>query len=62
MRDLGYPRVNEIPADCSAITALVAARRSGKLYGGTTGRSAYLFVYDTAINKVRHLGVVPGQE
>ena len=61
MRDLGYPDVNEIPANSSAITSLLAAR-NGKIYGGTSGDDAYLFVYDPSINKVRHLGKIKGQQ
>ena len=60
MRDLGYPEVNEIPANSSAITSLLAAS-NGRIYGGTSGEEAYLFFYDPAINKVRHLGKLPGE-
>ena len=55
LRDLGYLMVNEIPANSSAITSLLTAA-DGKIYGGTTGDNAYLFVFDPRINKVRHLG------
>jgi len=61
LRDLGYPEVNQIPANSSAITSLLAAR-SGKLYGGTSGEEAFLFVYDPSLNKVKHLGKVKGQQ
>jgi len=61
LRDLGYPEVNQIPANSSAITSLLAAS-NGKIYGGTSGEEAYLFLYDAAINKVRHLGKLAGQE
>jgi len=61
LRDLGYPEVNQIPANSSAITSLLAAS-NGKIYGGTSGEEAYLFLYDSAINKVRHLGKLAGQE
>ena len=61
LRDLGYPEVNQIPENSSAITSLIAAS-SGKIYGGTSGDQAYLFVYDPSINKVRHLGQVAGAE
>ena len=60
LRDLGYPMVNEIPANSSAITSLMTSR-DGTIYGGTSGEEAYLFLFDPAINKVRHLGKVPGQ-
>ncbi|MEP7109221.1 MAG: hypothetical protein ABI760_14605 [Ferruginibacter sp.] len=59
LRDLGYPMVNEIPANSSAITSLITAR-SGIVYGCTSGEDAYLFLYDPVINKVRHLGKIPG--
>jgi hypothetical protein len=61
LRDLGYPLVNEIPENSSAITSLITAR-NGLIYGGTSGEECYLFVYDPAINKVRHLGKIAGQE
>jgi hypothetical protein len=60
LRDLGYPEVNQVPANSSAITSLLAAS-NGRIYGGTTGEEAYLLVYDPSINKVRHLGRVPGE-
>jgi hypothetical protein len=59
LRDLGYPMVNEIPVNSSAITSLITAR-NGIIYGGTSGDEAYLFLFDPAINKVRHLGKIPG--
>ena len=37
LRDLGYPMVNEIPVNSSAITSLLTAR-DGIIYGGTSGR------------------------
>ena len=61
LRDLGYPGVNEIPENSSAITSLITAH-TGLIYGATTGDEAWLFVFDPAINKVRHLGRIPGQE
>ncbi len=61
LRDLGYPEVNIIPADCAAVTSLVTAP-SGKIYGATSGDTSYLFVYDPKINKVRHLGRLKGRE
>ena len=61
LRNLGYPLVNEIPANSSAVTSLVTAG-DGKIYGGTSGQEAYLFVFDPAINKVRHLGKIEAQE
>jgi len=61
LRDLGYPEVNQVPANSSAITSLLTAA-SGKIYGGTSGVEAYLFVYDPSINKARHLGKIKGQQ
>jgi outer membrane protein assembly factor BamB len=61
LRDLGYPFVNEIPENSSAITSLLTAR-DGKIYGGTTGEESFLFLFDPTINKVRHLGKIPEQE
>jgi len=61
LRDLGYPEVNQVPANSSAITSLLTSA-SGKIYGGTSGDEAYLVVYDPSINKVRHLGKLKGQE
>jgi hypothetical protein len=61
MRDLGYPMVNEVPENSSAITSLITAR-DGKIYGATTGEESYLFMFDPVINKVRHLGKIAGQE
>jgi hypothetical protein len=61
LRDLGYPLVNEIPANSSAITSLLTAC-NGKIFGGTSGEEAYLFMFDPVINKVRHLGKIAGQQ
>lgn len=60
-RDLGYHMVNEIPTNSSAITSLLTASDK-KIYGGTTGEEAYLFIFDPKIDKVRHLGKIMGQE
>jgi len=59
LRDLGYPDVNEIPVNSSAITSLLTAS-DGVVYGCTSGEKAYLFMFDPKINKVRHLGKIPG--
>jgi len=61
LRDLGYPFVNEIPANSSSVTSLLTAR-NGIIYGGTTGEESYLFLFDPEINKVRHLGKILGEE
>jgi len=59
LRDLGYEKVNEIPVNSSSVTSLLTAG-DGMIYGGTSGDEAYLFLFDPAINKVRHLGKIPG--
>jgi hypothetical protein len=59
LRDIGYPDVNEVPVNSSAITSLMTAS-NGLIYGGTSGEDAYLIMFDPAINKVRHLGKIPG--
>ncbi len=59
LRDLGYPDVNEVPVNSSAITSLITAS-SGLIYGGTSGENAYLIMFDPSVNKVRHLGKIPG--
>ena len=61
MRFLGYPDVNEIPANSSAITSLLTSV-SGLIYGGTSGEEAYLFVFDPSMNKVRHMGKFKNQQ
>jgi hypothetical protein len=60
LRDLGYPMVNEIPVNSSAITSLLTAS-NGNIYGCTSGEEAYLFLFDPLTNKVRHLGKIAGQ-
>ena len=59
LRDLGYPLVNEIPVNSRAITSLITSSK-GIIYGGTSGEEAYLLLFEPAINKVRHLGKIPG--
>ena len=44
-RDLGYPGATLIPADDSPIASLLA-HSNGKVYGATTGKQSYFFVYD----------------
>jgi len=64
LRNLGYPLINEIPANSSAITSLITTR-DGRIYGGTSGiyegEDAYFFIFDLVINKVRHLGKIKDQ-
>ena len=58
-RDLGYPAATEIPADNTPVASLLA-HTNGKVYGATSGKQSYLFVYDYQINKVYPLGKIPG--
>lgn len=58
-RPMGYPGVNEIPADNSRISALITSK-SGYIFGATSGKQSHLFVYDRFINKVRPLGKIQG--
>ena len=57
-RDLGYPGATEITADDSRISALPSPPDSRYVYGATSGKQAYLFLYDPYINKVRPLGQI----
>ncbi len=59
LRDLGYPDINEIPVNSSAITSLITGR-DGIIYGCTSGEEAYLFLFNPKTNKVKHLGKIPG--
>jgi len=61
LRGLGFPDVNEVPENSSAITSLLTAS-DGNIYGATSGETAYLFIFQPSINKVRHLGRIPGEE
>lgn len=58
-RDLGYPGATEIPADNTPIASLLA-HSNGKVYGATSGKQSYLFLYDYLTNKVYPLGQIPG--
>jgi WD40 repeat protein len=58
-RDLGYPAATMIPADDSPITSLLS-HSNGKVYGATSGKQSFLFVYDYLTNKVYPLGQIPG--
>lgn len=60
LRDLGYAMVNEVPANSSAVTSLIT-HNNGMAYGCTSGESAYLFLFNPATNKAKHLGKIPGQ-
>ncbi len=58
-RDLGYPGATEIAADNTPIASLLA-HSNGKVYGATSGKQSYLFVYDNLTNKIFPLGLLPG--
>jgi sugar lactone lactonase YvrE len=58
-RDLGYPPVDVIPSDESAIRALTVGP-DGKVYGATGGKRSHLFVLDPAHGYVQPLGFLPG--
>ena len=58
LRDLGYPPLDVIPADESAIRALTVAP-DGKVYGATSGARAHLFVLDPQHGYVVPLGSLP---
>jgi len=56
-RDLGYPPVDIIPEDESAITALAATpNRTGVVYGATSGKRSHLFLLDPVHGYVQPLG------
>jgi hypothetical protein len=59
LRNLGYPLVNEVPASSCYITSLLTAK-NGIIYGATSGEQAYLFMFHPKMNKIRHLGLIPG--
>ncbi|MFB3828725.1 MAG: hypothetical protein ACE15B_18295 [Bryobacteraceae bacterium] len=58
LRDLGYPPVDVIPSDESAIRALTVAP-DGRIYGATSGTRAHLFVLDPRHGYVVPLGRLP---
>jgi len=60
LRNLGYPMVNEIPANSCYITSLMTAK-DGTIYGATSGEQAYLFMFVPGMNKIRHLGKVANE-
>ena len=59
LRDLGYPPLDVIPPDESAIGALTVAP-DGKLYGATGGKRSHLFVLDPVHGYVLPLGFLEG--
>jgi sugar lactone lactonase YvrE len=61
LRNLGRPPLDVIPPGESAITSLVIAG-DGRIYGGTSGKRAHIFVLDPAWDQVFPLGHIPGEE
>lgn len=61
LRDLGIAPYDVIPAGQTAITSLLA-HSDGRIYGGTTGEVANLFVFSPGHNFVFPLGTIPGEE
>jgi hypothetical protein len=59
LRDLGYPPVDVIPAEESAIRSLAVAP-NGALYGATSGRRSHLFVLFPVHGYVQPLGYLEG--
>jgi hypothetical protein len=59
LRDLGYPPVDVIPPDESAIRSL-AVSPNGAIYGATSGRRSHLFVLDPQHGWVQPLGYLKG--
>ncbi|HUJ21336.1 MAG TPA: hypothetical protein VLX58_07445 [Bryobacteraceae bacterium] len=59
LRDLGYPPLDVIPPDESAIRAL-AVSPQGLIYGATSGKRSHLFVLDPQHGYVQPLGWLPG--
>jgi hypothetical protein len=59
LRDLGYPPLDVIPADESAIRSLAVAP-DGVLYGATSGTRSHLFRLDPAHGYVEPLGWLAG--
>jgi hypothetical protein len=58
LRDLGYPPLDVIPSDESAIRSLALAP-DGTLYGATSGHKSHLFVLYPRHGYVQPLGVIP---
>jgi hypothetical protein len=59
LRDLGYPPVDVIPADETAIRALAVAP-DGTLYGATSGKRSHFFLMSPAHGYVTPLGFLKG--
>lgn len=61
LRMLGHPPLDVIPPGESSVTSLVIGA-DGRLYGGTSGRRAHLFVLDPSWGHVFPLGYLPREE
>jgi hypothetical protein len=59
MRELGYPPVDVIPSDESAVRSLTVAP-NGALYGVTSGKRSHLFVLEPVHGYVVPLGFLKG--
>jgi len=59
LRDLGYPPLDVIPPDESAIRSLATAP-NGLVYGATSGHRSHLFVLDPRHGWVQPLGYLKG--
>jgi outer membrane protein assembly factor BamB len=57
LRELGYPPLDVIPPDESAIRALAVAP-DGRLYGATSGERSHLFLLDPQHGYVEPLGTI----
>jgi len=57
LRELGYPPIDVIPSDESAIRALAVAP-DGRLYGATSGEHSHLFLLDPQHGYVEPLGTL----
>jgi hypothetical protein len=59
LRELGYPPVDVIPSDESAVRSLTVAP-NGALYGATSGKRSHLFVLEPVHGYVVPLGFLKG--
>jgi outer membrane protein assembly factor BamB len=60
LRELGYPPLDVIPPDESAIRALTVAP-NGAVFGATSGQRSHLFTLEPRHGYVRPLGTLPGK-
>lgn len=61
LRFLGHPPLDVIPPGEASVTSLVVST-DGRLYGGTSGKKAHLFVLDPRWGHVFPLGFLPGEQ